>query len=104
MGNHDVGRAMAAWAKGFWAGWGTAGGLPPKEVVLRSMDAAAEPYRGADAEFDDEADSARTPLGRLLAIAFDWQQVLDRKPDLESLDELWYEEVYAKFSKRYDFT
>ena len=92
MGNHDVGRGMSAAARGFWAGNGDA--PVTKEKALAVLDAAAESYRGADAEFDDEADP-NTPLGRLMEAAFGpW-----KGDDWDS----WYETVYRPFRNRYEF-
>lgn len=107
MGNHDVGRAMSAAAKGFWAGNGDA--PVTKEKALAVLDAAAEEFIGADAEFDDELHE-ETPLSRLVEIAFDATD--DEKADLrgefdegrvEDVGELWYDGPYTRFSERYKF-
>jgi hypothetical protein len=94
MGNHDVGRAMAAAAEGFWAGNGDA--PVTKEKALAVLDAAASRFIGADAEFDDEL-IGETPLSRLVAIAFD--ATAEEFADLE----LWYDGPYTRFSDRYRF-
>jgi hypothetical protein len=106
MGNHNVGRAMSAAAKGFWAGNGDA--EVSKDKALAVLDAAAEDFIGADAEFDDEL-SEDTPLSRLVAIAFDATD--DEKADLNGrypcedgdTGMLWYEGPYQKFRTRYKF-
>ena len=98
MGNHDVGRAMAAAARGFWAGNEDA--PVTKEKALKVLDAAAEQFRGADAEFDDEADPEQ-PLGRLLVIAFGPYPAPGQEPDADG--EGWYEGIYRPFSDRYNF-
>lgn len=107
MGNHAVGRAMAAAARGFWAGNGDA--PVTKERALAVLDAAAEDFHGADAEFDDEL-IEDTPLSRLVAIAFDAtpDEIADLKGELdegriEDAGELWYDGPYSKFSARYSF-
>lgn len=98
MGNHDVGRALAAAAEGFWDGRTTA----TKKQALSFLDKVAEPWRGADAEFDDELmDGTSTALGRLVALAFDATPAeLADDPDGDSP---WYDGPYTRFSKRYDF-
>lgn len=102
MGNHDVGRALASAAEGFWAGNGDA--EVSKDKALAVLDKAAERWRGADAEFDDEF-HGETPLSKLVAIAFDanHQQIASRDGDYEDDGESWYEGVYRKFRDRYEF-
>lgn len=100
MGNHDVGRAMNAAAKGFWAGNGDT--PVTKEKALAVLDAAAEEFRGADAEFDDYLDKPGEPLNKLVAIAFGpWEP----SPDLNdnALCDEWYEKIRRPFSDRYEF-
>lgn len=98
MGNHDVGRAMGAAARGFWAGNGDA--PVTKEKALAVLDAAAEQFRGDDAEFDDETQPDE-PLGRLLAIAFGPFPAPGHEPDEDW--EGWYEGIERPFSERYGF-
>ena len=98
MGNHDVGRALGATARGFWAGNGDA--PVTKERALAVLDAAAEQFRGADAEFDDEC-FPEEPLGRLLAIAFGPWPIEGQEPDEDG--EGWYEGIERQFHDRYDF-
>lgn len=98
MGNHNVGRAMGAAARGFWAGNGDA--PVTKEKALAVLDAAAEQFRGADAEFDDEC-YPDEPLGRLMAIAFGPWPVPGQESDEDG--EGWYEGVQRPFSERYEF-
>lgn len=111
MGNHAIGRAMAAAARGFWAGNGDV--EVPKDRALAVLDAAAEDYIGGDAEFDDEL-STWTPLSRLVAIAFEAtpEEIADlkgedasgkRDEDDEDNGMLWYDGPYSRFSKRYKF-
>lgn len=107
MGNHDVGRAMASAAEGFWAGNGDA--PVTKEKALAVLDAAAKRWIGADAEFDDELIS-ETPLSRLVAIAFDAtpDEVADLRGEfdggrVEDHGELWYDGPYKRFRQRYKF-
>ncbi len=94
MGNHDVGRALVAGSKGFWAG--RKDGLVTKDEALTVLDAMAEDFRGADAEFDDN-DIPDSPLGRLVAIAFDAteEEITD--------GDAWYEGPWTRFSDRYGF-
>jgi hypothetical protein len=98
MGNHDVGRAMGAVARGFWAANGDA--PVTKEKALAVLDAAGKQFRGADAEFDDEL-FPDEPLGRLIAIAFGPWTKEQQAADLDG--EGWYEGIQRPFSKRYDF-
>lgn len=97
MGNHDVGRAMGAAARRFWAGNGDA--PVTKEKALAVLDAAGEQFRGADAEFDDEC-SPGEPLGRLMNIAFG---PYAQKPDDDDDWDSWYLTVEEPFRKRYGF-
>lgn len=98
MGNHDVGRAMDAAARGFWAANGDA--PVTKEKALLVLDAVAEQFRGADAEFDDSLTPAE-PLGRLVAAAFGpWAEGDDLDEDGW---ERWYEAIHRPFSERYEF-
>lgn len=99
MGNHNVGRAMAAAARAFLVGLGD---KPlTKEVALAALDAMAADFIGADAEFDDEL-STDTPLSRLVAVAFD-----ATTDDIANRDEgdgaLWFEGPETRFSERYRF-
>lgn len=98
MGNHDVGRAMGAAARGFWS----INGDDPvtKEKALSFLDAVGEPFRGADAEFDDET-FEEEPLGRILAIAFGPWPVPGQEPDDDG--EGWYEGIERPFRDRYEF-
>jgi hypothetical protein len=108
MGNHNVGRGMAAAARAFWVGNGEA--EVTAEKALQALDAAAEDYIGADAEFDDEM-SMETPLTRLVAIAFGAtdEEIADLKGERTIVDDhdyggrLWYDGPYEKFSDRYRF-
>lgn len=104
MGNHDVGRGMTAAARAFWAGNGDAAVSPEKALAV--LDAAAEDYIGADAEFDD-AMTTDGPLTRLVVIAFEAtpEQVAGLKDGFDDDAEWdsWYEGPYAKFSARYKF-
>lgn len=100
MGNHDVGRGMGAAARGFWAGNGEA--PVSKERALAVLDAAAELYRGADAEFDDEC-FPDEPLGRLMAIAFGPWPPEGHEPEDDIDGEGWYEGIVRPFRQRYEF-
>lgn len=99
MGNHHIGRAMGAAARGFWAANGDA--PVSKEQALVFLDAAAEGFRGADAEFDDELYPGE-PLGRLIAIAFGpWPPEGGAPPDDDGAG--FYEGIERPFKDRYDF-
>lgn len=106
MGNHAVGRCMAAAAEVFWLAMDDK--TPTKERALAALDTAAKNFHGADAEFDDELHQ-ETPLSRLVAIAFDAtpEEIADRDgkgggdPDLAG--ERWYEGPQRRFSARYQF-
>jgi hypothetical protein len=100
MGNHEVGRGLGAMARGFWAANGDA--PVTKEKALAVLDAAAEPYRGADAEFDDET-FPEEPLGRLLAIAFGPFPPEGHEPNDDDDGEGWYEGIERPFRDRYEF-
>lgn len=108
MGNHNVGRAMAAAAKVFWAANGDA--KVSKERALEMLDVMADDFIGADAEFDDEM-IKYTALSRLVCIAFEAtpDQVKYLKGECEdceetdAIGEAWYDGPYTQFSKRYQF-
>ena len=92
MGNHDAGRAMVATA--------TALAEHSELEPLAILDIACEPYRGADAEFDDEIEP-EYPFGQLLIRAFDPDGVYEDDDDEHW--EAWYEKVYDPFQERYEF-
>ena len=98
MGNHSVGRTMHAAAQAYWRGLGDRS--PTKDEVLDMLDAAAEPFRGADAEFDDYA-QPKEPLGRLMAIAFGPWTNADDAADEDG--EKWFDGPYSQFRRRYRF-
>lgn len=97
MGNHDVGRAFAAAADVFWI---TAGELPGRDVTLKALEAVGNRYRGADAEFDDELLDHTTPLGRMVAIAFDATPDEMREDDE---GEAWFDGPYMRFRNHFAF-
>jgi hypothetical protein len=98
MGNHDVGRAMSAAARGFWAGNGDA--EVSKDKALAVLDAATQDFLGSDAEFDD-ALNLDQPLGRLVAIAFGPWTEEDAKSDPDGSS--FYVNIESPFRKRYKF-
>lgn len=96
MGNHDVGRGMAAGAaalKGLID-------LTDRSAALEALDKLAEPYHGADAEFDDHLTPGE-PLFELVNAAFghDWSG----KTDYDDWAEDWYDEVWMQARARYRF-
>src|SRR5882672_8313426 len=100
MGNHDVGRAMAAGAKAVMQALGPDKPSPSKALGL--LDTLAEPFHGADAEWDDEL-FGQTPLALLIAAAFDAtddELAALLKPD----DNLWLNGPYLRFCERYGFS
>lgn len=101
MGNHDVGRAMAAAARAFWIA--TDGSEPDQATALEALDAAAEDFIGADAEFDDEL-FGETPLSKLVALAFDATPDEIKSRDTDHDDGMaWYEGPERRFRDRYKF-
>ena|ERR1700734_261472 len=100
MGNHDVGRAFTSGADLFWAAV-TPETTPSKDLTLRCLDAIGERYRGADAEFDDSLFDEKTPLGRMVAIAFD---MTSDEAGSETDDfEAWFMGPCRRFRDRYGF-
>lgn len=99
MGNHHVGRAMAAAAEVFWIA--KKDSIVEPEHALEALDAAARDFHGADAEFDDEFRSA-TPLARLVAVAFNASpaEIADRD---SGIGDRWYDGPYSRFQERYKF-
>ncbi|MVB00102.1 hypothetical protein GN330_22915 [Nitratireductor sp. CAU 1489] len=105
MGNHDVGRGMAAAARVFWIAYGN--GEVTQEVALKALDAMAKDYLGADAEFDDELHQ-ETDLSELVAIAFSASEksrayLRGEDDDEETGYDEWYSTVYRPFCERYRF-
>jgi hypothetical protein len=98
MGNHNVGRAFASCADVFW-------GIIPEGTAtqaqaLKALETVGNRYRGADAEFDDELFDQNTPLGQMVALAF------DAKPEeLEDYDdgEAWYNGPITRFRQHFQF-
>ncbi|KKM21450.1 hypothetical protein LCGC14_1635330 [marine sediment metagenome] len=93
MGNHEVGRAMGRMAE-------MALKMKKNQTALSLLDEICEPYRGADAEFDEVTEPDQ-PLGKLIGEAFspstDW--TINTEDDADR----WYDEVYSKFRSRYEF-
>ena len=94
MGNHDAGRAMVATA--------TALAEHSELEPLAILDIACEPYRGPDAEFDDEMEP-EYPFGQLLIRAFDPDGGHGAALVDDVAEEAWYEKVYEPFKERYGF-
>ncbi|KKN50937.1 hypothetical protein LCGC14_0628020 [marine sediment metagenome] len=93
MGNHAVGRAMGLMAE-------MALKMRTNQPALSLLDEICEPYRGADAEFDEvtEPDQA---LGKLMGEAF--SPDTDWTINTEDVADKWYDKVYIKFCSRYEF-
>lgn len=105
MGNHDVGRGMAAAARVFWLA--NRGQEVTQEFALKALDAMAEDYTGADAEFDDELDT-ETDLSKLVCIAFGASDkarsfLKGEDDEAETGYDEWYATVYQPFRERYRF-
>jgi hypothetical protein len=102
MGNHDVGQAFAAAADLFWCVI-PEGTTPSKELTLKALEAVGERFRGSDAEFDDEMADHTTPLGRMVAIAFDAtpEEMTDEESDGE-YGEAWYNGPLSRFSAYFE--
>lgn len=106
MGNHDVGRALAAAADMFWS-------LIPEESAtkaqaLTALEKVGNRYRGADAEFDDELWDQNTPLGRMVALAFGAEPEELVKPVAEQRGdedpfEAWRNGPETRFRKHFEF-
>lgn len=99
MGNHNVGEAFAAAAEVFWL---VVEGSPSKEITLKALEAVGNRCRGADAEFDDELIDGTTPLGRMVAIAFDaTPEELSTEEDVDVSP--WFDGPYMRFRQHFDF-
>jgi hypothetical protein len=100
MGNHSVGRALAAAAEGFWEGRENA----TQEQALRFLDKVAEPWISADAEFDDELnDGESTALGRLVALAMGSTKEELNAEEGDDYTSPWFDGPYQRFQNRYKF-
>lgn len=96
---------MAAAARVFWLANGDA--EVTKEKALAALEAAAEDYIGADAEFDDELYEV-TPLSRLVAIAFEatpaeMDDLMGKLDDDDDAGELWYSGPVSRFNAHFKF-
>jgi hypothetical protein len=101
MGNHDVGRAFAAAADVFWL---VAPDQPSREMTLKALEAVGNRYRGADAEFDDDLLNHTTPLGRMVAIAFDATPEEMGDVDDEETADAWFDGPYTRFRQHFGLT
>ena len=101
MGNHNIGRAFAAAAEAFWAG--VPDGAATREMALAALDAAGAEYHRSDAEFGDEVMDQTTPLGRLVALAFDATpgELVTEADDYD--DDAWVYGPVARFDAHFDF-
>lgn len=99
MGNHNVGQAFAAAADMFWD-MVPSDSTPIKAVTLNALEKVGERYRGADAEFDDELMDHTTPLGRMVAIAFD---ATPEETSGTAEDNLWFYGPYMRFRTHFGF-
>lgn len=102
MGNHNVGRSMAASAEAFWH---VAGEINvTQEQALDVLNIAGKEFIGADAEFDDEMHQP-TALSRLVAIAF--EATADERSSLrgetDDEGELWFDGPYQRFRNHFQF-
>ena len=102
MGNHAVGRAMVQTAEALIKVRAITGQTP-----LDILDIACGPYKkppdaafGYDAEFDDSTNPGE-PFGDLIIKAFAPEGKYDSEADPDS--DIWFEEIYTKFSDRYGF-
>jgi hypothetical protein len=112
MGNHEIGRGLAAGARGFWAAWTIGrkdGDNPTKAQAIAALDAIVGPkeesdYRNCrDAEFNEEFD-AENPLCRLVEIAFEATPAEIASRDIAEDDgDAWYEGPETRFRNRYGF-
>ena len=89
MGNHDAGRAMVLAVE-------TAMKFAPDADPMEVLDQACTPYRGADAEFDDDCHPS-TVFGHVLTRAF----LPDYDPAADEDGEIWFDRVYMALKDRY---
>lgn len=102
MGNHNVGETFEVAAEVFWL-MVPDGTTPDKALVLKALEIVGEPYRGADAEFDDALVDHTTPLGRMVAIAFDATEEEMGDPEDDESAEIWFDGPYARFREHFEF-
>ena len=94
MGNHDIGRAMVQTAAALWEQREKTG-----QEALEILDIACSPYRGQDAEFDDDSRPGHA-FAEILKEAFAPDLEYDGEKDEDG--ETWYETVYRPFRERYN--
>ena len=99
MGNHDAGRAMVNTALALLD---ASQDMEPMKI----LDVACEPWRGADAEFDDEMFWDR-PFGQLIQKAFeppgfDFDPTRVTPEGFRVDEDMWFDQIYEPFRKRYN--
>ena len=94
MGNHQLGRQVMQVAEVLWNRRHLT-----NETALQILDIAADGIRGTDADFDAETEDWR----EILAEAFPAHPLAWYKEHDENGD-LWYDNVYMRFYKRYQST
>ena len=97
MGNHAVGRAMVNTALALKK---AAPKMPPLEI----LDAACEPYRNTDAEFDDDTFHGEH-FAKILREAFAPNLKLGEEVDADGYwvqEEEFYDQVISPFRRRYN--
>ena len=97
MGNHDAGRAMVITAVALKK-------ANPEMPPLEILDAACEPYRNTDAEFDDDTFHGE-PFAKIIQEAFAPNLEFGDGTDADGywlLEDEFYDLVISPFRKRYN--
>ena len=94
MGNHDAGRAMVQTATALAEQREKTG-----QTALEILDIACNPYKGCDAEFDDDQ-NPEAAFGKLMIEAFAPDGKYDPANDDDG--EIWWDVVAEPFRKRYE--
>ncbi len=94
MGNRAIAEMFEAVADIFWSAHGD--GVPTRHQALQALDAIGNRFRGADANSSDAMNDPASPLGRMIALAF------EATPE-ELVAGSWYDGPKTRFRSRYDF-
>ena len=98
MGHYWIESAFSASADLFWT-MVQPGTQPTQAMVLRALETVASHFRTADVQFNEDAFTGDTPLGRMLTIAF----VAEREEINDPTGKLWAQGPLKRFREYFKF-